>query len=222
MAAPATAAAAAAKARSTPGRPPRPPTSRVFLLSVDLQPSGLIEKLARGARHFKRAARGDLHRFKAIPRTSSRASRIRRTNPTTRGRTTPRRMMTPRPRATRKSSTALARAAGASLPTDTAPTARAVRARRAAHVPAGARHLRGRPAEVDLAAVVHGRRATEAEPAVRAAQAAAGAAEAAAEAQAAPAKAQAAPAKAQAAHPQTGDRGRAAAITEGGTRCQQT
>jgi hypothetical protein len=36
------------------------------LLSVDLQPGGLIEKFARGARHFKRAARGDLHRFKAF------------------------------------------------------------------------------------------------------------------------------------------------------------
>jgi uncharacterized membrane protein len=34
-------------------------------LSLDVEPGGLIEKLARGARHVKRAARGDLHRFKA-------------------------------------------------------------------------------------------------------------------------------------------------------------
>jgi uncharacterized membrane protein len=34
-------------------------------LSLDVEPGGLIEKFARGARHVKRAARGDLHRFKA-------------------------------------------------------------------------------------------------------------------------------------------------------------
>lgn len=36
------------------------------LLSIDVQPGGLIEKMARGMRHVKRAARGDLHRFKAF------------------------------------------------------------------------------------------------------------------------------------------------------------
>ncbi len=34
-------------------------------LSLDLEPGGLLEKAARGMRHVKRAARGDLHRFKA-------------------------------------------------------------------------------------------------------------------------------------------------------------
>lgn len=34
-------------------------------LSFDVEPGGMIEKIARGARHVKRAARGDLHRFKA-------------------------------------------------------------------------------------------------------------------------------------------------------------
>lgn len=34
-------------------------------LSLDVEPGGLIEKFARGARHIKRAVRGDLHRFKA-------------------------------------------------------------------------------------------------------------------------------------------------------------
>jgi len=34
-------------------------------LSLDVEPGGLIEKAARGMRHVKRAARGDLHRFKA-------------------------------------------------------------------------------------------------------------------------------------------------------------
>lgn len=34
-------------------------------LSLDLDPGGLLEKAARGMRHVKRAARGDLHRFKA-------------------------------------------------------------------------------------------------------------------------------------------------------------
>jgi uncharacterized membrane protein len=34
-------------------------------LSLDIEPGSLIEKIARGARHVKRAARGDLHRFKA-------------------------------------------------------------------------------------------------------------------------------------------------------------
>ena len=34
-------------------------------ISVDVEPSGLIEKSARGMRHVKRAIRADLHRFKA-------------------------------------------------------------------------------------------------------------------------------------------------------------
>jgi uncharacterized membrane protein len=34
-------------------------------LSLDVEPGGLLEKAARGLRHVKRAARGDLHRFKA-------------------------------------------------------------------------------------------------------------------------------------------------------------
>jgi uncharacterized membrane protein len=34
-------------------------------LSLDVEPGGPIEKAARGMRHVKRAARGDLHRFKA-------------------------------------------------------------------------------------------------------------------------------------------------------------
>jgi len=34
-------------------------------LSLDVEPGSLLEKFARGARHIKRAARGDLHRFKA-------------------------------------------------------------------------------------------------------------------------------------------------------------
>ena len=34
-------------------------------LSLDVEPGGLLEKAARGMRHVKRAARGDLHRFKA-------------------------------------------------------------------------------------------------------------------------------------------------------------
>ena len=36
------------------------------LLNLDVEPGGMIEKLARGARYVKRAARGDLHRFKAL------------------------------------------------------------------------------------------------------------------------------------------------------------
>lgn len=36
------------------------------LLGMDVEPGGVIEKLARGSRHVKRAARGDLHRFKAL------------------------------------------------------------------------------------------------------------------------------------------------------------
>jgi len=36
------------------------------LLSIDVDPGGMLEKIARGARHVKRAARGDLHRFKAF------------------------------------------------------------------------------------------------------------------------------------------------------------
>jgi uncharacterized membrane protein len=35
-------------------------------LGLDVQPGSLIEKFARGARHVKRAARADLHRFKAF------------------------------------------------------------------------------------------------------------------------------------------------------------
>jgi uncharacterized membrane protein len=34
-------------------------------LSLDVEPGGLLAKAARGMRHVKRAARGDLHRFKA-------------------------------------------------------------------------------------------------------------------------------------------------------------
>lgn len=34
-------------------------------LSMDVDPGSLIQKFARGARHVKRAARGDMHRFKA-------------------------------------------------------------------------------------------------------------------------------------------------------------
>ena len=34
-------------------------------ISVDIEPSGLIEKSARGMRHVKRAIRADLHRYKA-------------------------------------------------------------------------------------------------------------------------------------------------------------
>ena len=36
------------------------------LIGFDVQPGGMIEKFARGARHIKRASRGDLHRFKAF------------------------------------------------------------------------------------------------------------------------------------------------------------
>jgi polyketide cyclase/dehydrase/lipid transport protein len=36
------------------------------LLTLDVQPGGMLEKAARGLRHVKRAARGDLHRFKAF------------------------------------------------------------------------------------------------------------------------------------------------------------
>jgi uncharacterized membrane protein len=36
------------------------------LLALDVQPGGILEKAARGMRHIKRAARGDLHRFKAF------------------------------------------------------------------------------------------------------------------------------------------------------------
>jgi uncharacterized membrane protein len=35
------------------------------LLALDVDPGGFFEKAARGLRHIKRAARGDLHRFKA-------------------------------------------------------------------------------------------------------------------------------------------------------------
>jgi hypothetical protein len=37
-----------------------------ILLGLDVDPGGLIEKAARGMRHVKRAARADLHRFKAF------------------------------------------------------------------------------------------------------------------------------------------------------------
>jgi uncharacterized membrane protein len=36
------------------------------LLGLDVEPGGMLEKAARGLRHIKRAARGDLHRFKAF------------------------------------------------------------------------------------------------------------------------------------------------------------
>ena len=36
------------------------------LLGLDVEPGGMLEKAARGMRHVKRAARGDLHRFKAF------------------------------------------------------------------------------------------------------------------------------------------------------------
>jgi uncharacterized membrane protein len=35
-------------------------------LDLDVEPGSLLEKAARGMRHIKRAARGDLHRFKAF------------------------------------------------------------------------------------------------------------------------------------------------------------
>jgi uncharacterized protein YndB with AHSA1/START domain len=37
-----------------------------LLLYLDVEPGSLLEKAARGLRHVKRAARGDLHRFKAF------------------------------------------------------------------------------------------------------------------------------------------------------------
>lgn len=40
-----------------------------ILLGFDVQPGGMIEKFARGARYIKRAARADLHRFKAFIET---------------------------------------------------------------------------------------------------------------------------------------------------------
>ena len=36
------------------------------MVGFDIEPGGLFEKFARGARHVKRASRGDLHRFKAL------------------------------------------------------------------------------------------------------------------------------------------------------------
>ena len=36
------------------------------MVGFDVEPGGLLEKFARGSRHVKRAARGDLHRFKAF------------------------------------------------------------------------------------------------------------------------------------------------------------
>jgi carbon monoxide dehydrogenase subunit G len=46
-----------------------PKLTRV-LVGFDVQPGGMIEKFARGARHIKRAARADLHRFKAFIETA--------------------------------------------------------------------------------------------------------------------------------------------------------
>jgi uncharacterized membrane protein len=37
-----------------------------LLLDLDVEPGSVLEKAARGLRHVKRAARGDLHRFKAF------------------------------------------------------------------------------------------------------------------------------------------------------------
>ncbi len=54
-----------------------PDLTRV-LLSIDVQPGGLIEKMARGMRHVKRAARGDLHRFKAFIEMAEAESGARR------------------------------------------------------------------------------------------------------------------------------------------------
>ena len=45
-----------------------PSLTRV-LLGFDVDPGGVLEKLARGARYIKRAARADLHRFKAFIET---------------------------------------------------------------------------------------------------------------------------------------------------------
>jgi uncharacterized membrane protein len=42
------------------------------LLGMDVEPGGLLEKAARGMRHVKRAARADLHRFKAFIEMSER------------------------------------------------------------------------------------------------------------------------------------------------------
>ena len=36
------------------------------MLSLDVEPGGMLEKAARGMRHVKRAARADMHRFKAF------------------------------------------------------------------------------------------------------------------------------------------------------------
>lgn len=40
------------------------------LLDMNVEPGGMLEKLARGARYIKRASRADLHRFKAFIETS--------------------------------------------------------------------------------------------------------------------------------------------------------
>jgi uncharacterized membrane protein len=40
------------------------------LVSFDVDPGSMVEKFARGARHIKRAARADLHRFKALIETA--------------------------------------------------------------------------------------------------------------------------------------------------------
>jgi uncharacterized membrane protein len=45
-----------------------PSLTRV-LVGFDVDPGGMIEKFARGARHIKRATRADLHRFKAFIET---------------------------------------------------------------------------------------------------------------------------------------------------------
>jgi uncharacterized membrane protein len=44
------------------------------LLGLDVEPGGWLEKAARGLRHMKRAARGDLHRFKAFVEMEEEAS----------------------------------------------------------------------------------------------------------------------------------------------------
>jgi carbon monoxide dehydrogenase subunit G len=46
------------------------PSLTRIILSFDVDPGGLVEKFARGARHVKRAARGDLHRLVALIETA--------------------------------------------------------------------------------------------------------------------------------------------------------
>jgi uncharacterized membrane protein len=43
-------------------------------LTLDVEPGGMLEKAARGMRHIKRAARADLHRFKAYIEMQEQAS----------------------------------------------------------------------------------------------------------------------------------------------------